>query len=260
MKKNRVNIRIVPMGLLLIVYMATFLQGLAGCSPAVGKAPVPSREVSVSSPVGSAQEVNPVIPSEDGNPDFRVWIKSLVLGPSFPNKDQTLTATVGWGPQGRPVEVLYQWFVNGKEIDEKERLSEKPGVLSLQRFRSGDRVHVVASLVRPDGGVAVSQRSRSKVIQNRAPRFDNALEQLNKVGDELVGNIGYSDPDGDKVTVSLVKGPVGMMVETDGSVHWPISKLKHGDHEITLELVDERGLGFRGTFPFSLGIEDEIKN
>lgn len=260
MIKNSLTIRIVPLGLLSIVCMTTLLPSLAGCSPMGGGQPVPSREVSVSPPVSSVQEENSIASSEDGDSDFRVWIKSLVLGPSFPNKDQTLTATVDWAPQGRPVEVDYRWFINGKEIDEKERLPGKPSTLPLERFRSGDRVYVIVSLIRPDGGVAASRRSRSKVIQNRAPRFDSALEHLSREGSALVGNIGYSDPDGDKVTVSLVKGPEGMIVETDGRVRWPISELKRGNHEITLELVDERGLGFRGTFPFSLGIEDEIKN
>lgn len=191
-------------------------------------------------------------------PSFRAWIKSLSLNPSLPNKDQTLYAKALWGPEGRPIEVSYQWFVNGVEVDRKKRHPEEAHAFSLGRFRSGDRVYFIASLIRPDGSVAASQRSLSTVIQNRPPELKRGLERLVRQDDDLVGQISYADPDGDRVFVKLIDGPKGLILEDGDSIRWPLSLVEAGDHVVTLELLDERGLGFRESFPFSMGVENEV--
>ncbi|MBN4054104.1 hypothetical protein JYT87_00175 [Nitrospira defluvii] len=198
-----------------------------------------------------------VVTASPGN-DSRAWIKSLAMTPLLPNKDQLLQAAIEWGPEGRPIEVSYQWFVNGVEIQSEQGRPERSNVLSLKRFRSGDRVYLTASLIRPDGSVAASRRSLSTVIQNRAPQFDSGLEGLTKEENDLRGRFSYSDPDGDLVVVKLLKGPEGLTVEEDGVVRWSLSKVEEGDHQMIVELVDERGLGFRGTLPFSIGVENEV--
>jgi hypothetical protein len=43
-----------------------------------------------------------------------------------------------------------------------------------------------------------------------------------------------------------------LTVQPDGTVHWAVAAVKPGTHELTVELEDERGLGFRGALSFSI--------
>ena len=78
------------------------------------------------------------------------------------------------------------------------------------------------------------------------------LQEFAKSDKEWVGHLRFSDPDGDAVTVKLVSGPAGLTVQPDGTVRWPVAAIQPGTHEVTVELEDERGLGVRGAFSFSL--------
>ena len=183
----------------------------------------------------------------------RAWINSITLEPPLPNKDQMLTGIIDWGPQGQPdITVGYQWFVNGVEFQREREEISKPNTLRLNGFRSGDRIFLMASLTRPDGSVADTERSLSTIIQNRPPELGSDFKGFEKKGDTLVGKLMISDPDGDGVEVALLEGPEGLTVDSEGMVLWPISQVTSGDHQLTLELEDERGLGFRGTLSFSM--------
>jgi hypothetical protein len=219
--------------------------GLLGCGSASNEAPQAQAEISARQQVPISHKS----PNASVSPDeFRVWIKALTINPSLPNKDQVLTTQIDWQPQGAPgVAVSYRWFVNGAEVTAGYRSD-----LALSKFRSGDRVYVVASLLRPDGKAAVSQQSRSVVIQNRPPTLQPNFDGFVKRENELVGHLRYSDPDGDKVTVKLLGGPTGLVAEPDGTLRWPLSMVQAGNHQLNLELTDEAGLGYRGILTFSM--------
>ena len=226
-------------GMTLIFWMLTLALGLVGCGSSTVNSPA--------TPATSSKK-EASAPTPDPKSDLRAWVKSVALRPVLPNKDQTLTALTDWEPQGRPGTTLfYQWFVNEVEVT-KGASNELP----LVELHSGDRVHVVAALIGDDGHVMASERSRSVVIQNRPPTLISGPENLVQQGEELVGQIRFSDPDGDPVTVKLVEGPPGLVVEADGHVRWPLSQVQGGDHQMILELEDERGLGYRETLSFSL--------
>ena len=198
----------------------------------------------------SDEEKQEVLPEEK---DFRGWIHSVSLRPPQVNNESTLSVSTDWGPEGKPgVMLRYQWFVNGKKI-----LSEASARLNLSKFRSGARVYAVAHLVRNDGKIIASRRSRSSVIQNRPPRLDADLKEMKEEDGYLIGAIAASDPDGDAFTMRLVDGPNGLMIDSDGSVRWPLSKVRPGKYQMTLELEDERGLGLLGTLLFSMDRERE---
>ena len=218
-----------------------WLMILAGCSSNTIEGP----ESSPDQPIEAVKQVGPAT-TED---TFRAWIRSVRLAPALPVKDQVLSATVDWQPQGQPgITTVYNWFVNGERVS-----AGKNPKFPLSNFNSGNRVYVIAELQGKDGHILDSKRSLSVVIQNRPPQLDSGLEGLVQKGQELVGQIRFSDPDGDPVVIKLLQGPPGLMVAEDGKVHWPLSEVKAGEHELTLELEDIRGLGFRGTLSFSMG-------
>jgi hypothetical protein len=219
---------------------------LLGCGSASTEAPVEQAEVSARQTQASQNAASATsFPSQD---EMRIWIKSITISPSLPNKDQVLTAQIDWQPQGTPgVAVSYRWFVNGAEVTAGYRSD-----LPLSKFRSGDRVYVTAAIQNPEGKVVASQQSRSVVIQNRPPVLQPDIEGVVKRENELLGHIRYSDPDGDKVTVRLLGGPPGLVVDPDGTLRWPLSMVQSGAQQLTVELIDEAGLGYRGTLTFSL--------
>jgi hypothetical protein len=218
---------------------------LTACGSASTEAPAQQAEVSAPQETSGSDKAATASVSQG---QLQAWIKTINLTPSLPNKDQVLTALVDWQPQGVPgLAVSYRWFVNGIEVTTGYRSD-----LSLATFHSGDRVYVVATIFRPDGSLTASQQSRSVVIQNRPPMLQSAFEGFVKHENELVGHIRYSDPDGDKVTVKLLGGPPGLTVETDGTLHWPLSTVQAGNHQLNVELTDEAGLGYRGTMTFSV--------
>ena len=219
--------------------------GLIGCDSDSDETPVQQAEDSAPQGPSDNEKAGTASVAQD---QYRAWIKAITLSPALPNKDQVLTTLVDWQPQGVPgLAVSYRWFVNGVEVTTGYRSD-----LSLSKFHSGDRVYVVASVLRPDGNVTASLQSRSVVIQNRPPMLQSGFEGFVKHENELVGHIRYSDPDGDKVTVKLLGGPPGLVLEADGTVRWPLSMVQAGNHQLNVELTDEAGLGYRGTLTFSM--------
>lgn len=180
--------------------------------------------------------------------DLRAWIKSLTLRPPFPKRDESVAASLEWEPQGRPgMLVSYEWLVNDVSIKTGE-----VDTLALAEYHTGDHVSVIVTITDSNGKRLVSQRSRSVVIQNRPPMLNGGLEDFAKSGEEWVGQIRMSDPDGEHVAARLVSGPAGLTVQPDGTVRWPVAAIQPGTHELTVELEDERGLGFRGALSFSI--------
>ncbi|MFQ5543047.1 MAG: hypothetical protein ACE5FY_01695 [Nitrospiria bacterium] len=180
--------------------------------------------------------------------DFRAWIHAISLSPGSVYSGDQLTATTNWGPEGRSdVWIQYQWFINGELIHQ-----EKSSQFLLDQVQPGDRIYAEAHLIRPDGSVAASLRSHSNVVQNRPPKIDSGMETLVKKDGVFIGQIHTSDPDGDTVTLTQISGPEGLVISPDGAVRWPEAKVSPGDHQISLELQDERGLGFRGELLFSM--------
>lgn len=184
---------------------------------------------------------------------LRAWVNAIRMNPPLANKDDTIMAKVDWGPKGQPgIRVVYQWYVNGIEIEREMDTISSQNTLPLNKFRSGDRVFLIASLLRSDGSVADSQRSISRIIQNRAPVMESTFWGFEKDGEFLRGKVVFSDPDGDEVEVELIRGPKGLRVQGDGQVFWPLEQVTPGDHQLVLDLKDEKGLGFRGTLSFSM--------
>ncbi len=140
----------------------TLILGVTGCgSPAMNESSRPAH--SSAEPKGSVAL---------NKTELRAWINSVALNPPFPHKDQTLTASTDWGPQGRTdISVFYRWYVNEVEI-QKEPSHE----LVLKEFHPGDRIYVVSELRWEDGSMVASERSRSVVVQNRPPELTSGLE------------------------------------------------------------------------------------
>jgi len=229
----------------MLVLVVAAALGVIRCSakePAIGpeKLAVASKE-----PGSITSHVRQGASSED---NLRAWIKGMTLRPAFPNKDETVSALLEWEPQGRPgMLVSYEWVV--KDVSVK---TGEASTLALNKYHTGDHVSVIATITDSNGKPLASQRSLSVVIQNRPPILDGGLEEFAKSGEEWLGHIRVSDPDGDHVVVRPVSGPAGLTVQPDGTVRWPVSAIQPGTHELTVELEDERGLGFRGTLSFSI--------
>lgn len=201
---------------------------------------------------GARRASSPPSPTPQGavSPDEqRAWIRSVTLLPNLPTKDQTLVAAAIWQPQGQPDLTLeHHWFVNGTEV-----ANHDGSELALADFQTGDRIHLVAEVRAGAARVLASERSLSVVIQNRPPTVVSALDALAPSGDDLTGRIVAADPDGELVTVTLREGPPGLVIEPDGTVRWPLARVTPGDHQLTVDVQDTRGLGYQGTMTFSVG-------
>ena len=223
-----------------------------GCSSKSLEGSAKGEEVQVSQSEKKG-EVKEELKESSPEKGLRAWINAISMNPPLANKDDTIRAEVDWGPKGQPgIRVVYRWYVNGIEIERDMDKISSNNEFPLNAFRSGDRVFLMASLLRSDGSVADSQRSLSRVIQNRAPVMGSTFGGFEEDGDYLTGQVVFSDPDGDEVEVELIQGPEGLRVQWDGKVYWPLEQVTPGDHQLVLDLKDEQGLGFRGTLSFSM--------
>ena len=220
------------------VIAVALLSGAVACSSPVGEG-----SLSVSPAPSAAALKTTASPSER-----RAWIQAVTLSPNLPTKDLTLVAAAVWQPQGQPgLTLVHRWHVNETEI--ADHTGPK---LALADYRTGDRIHLVAEVRADDGRVLAGERSLSVVIQNRPPTVVSGLEDLTQTGEALTGRIVAADPDGEAVTVTLREGPPGLVVEPDGTVRWPLGRVTPGDHRLTIQVQDDRGLGYQGTIAFSV--------
>lgn len=171
-------------------------------------------------------------------------VRSVNISPRpFYNGQDIRAGAEAWDADGDSVSFKYEWYVNG------ERVFDAGGdVLSAGSFSRGDDVAVT---VVPFDGEIEGEAFRAEVgkTANSAPTFTSSPPA------DFSGVFIYkpvlSDPDGDGIAVSIVKGPEGMAA-ADGKVEWRPRDEQKGSFEVTIAADD--GFGGRALQTFELKV------
>ncbi|MCD6505333.1 tandem-95 repeat protein [Candidatus Poribacteria bacterium] len=100
-----------------------------------------------------------------------------------------------------------------------------------------------ATVIANDGKGGVTSGSFRIVVENvnRAPVFTATSYEVSE-GESLVHNIldegVFSDPDGDRLSVSLVDGPEGLELDPNGYLAWRPNYDQAGEYDVSIEASD----------------------
>lgn len=161
-------------------------------------------------------------------------IKSLDFDPERPVAGDTLEAVVVFTDQSEPSGALsYRWHVNGDFICE----STYPRLeCSLKR---GDLVELTVFV----GDVKDETRGlkKSVTVANASPELRRIGESLDEKG-VYVARFEVTDRDGDAVSVTLERGPEGMVWKADTQeLHWGVPQGAAGGFPVELRASDSEG-------------------
>ena len=143
------------------------------------------------------------------------------------------------------VTIRYKWYVDNKLV------SNEP-MLSGQLLETGRNVRV--ELV-PFDGDTVGDRfeiTRPVVVQNNPPKIIGTPTPI--IEDTIVTcKINVEDPDGDKLTYSIEKGPSGMTIDNTGEIKWVFSQsITDTTFNIVVKVTDSRGAGEEIRIPLKI--------
>ena len=138
-------------------------------------------------------------------------VDSVVVSPSAPKTNDTLTATVSThDPDGDPLTIRYQWRKAGTPIT-----GETGPTLDLSQPGNGDRGEVISVGVTAFDGVAQSApRTSSQItIQNSVPVFVADLpNRTDAEGASISLSAGATDADGNTLTFEASGLPGGLAI------------------------------------------------
>jgi hypothetical protein len=165
-------------------------------------------------------------------------IESLELVPSGQaHVGQAISATPrAMDPDGDPVELRYEWQVNGRTLPGVASETLDPG-----RLRRGDRVSVRAFA---SDGTDESEPFASAEVEvvNGAPRIVSTPGGIGKDGVFRYA-VTAEDPDGDRVLrYRLTQGPEGMSIDPySGALEWAPREDQVGTHRVKIAVDDPHG-------------------
>jgi hypothetical protein len=152
------------------------------------------------------------------------------LAPEYPTADSTFTVNVEAKDNDNDfISYDYKWFVNDEYRGNDSFLDTE--------LKRGDAVTVkISPTDREDTGKSV--RLTSQVL-NSLPVVSESVPVLE--ANIYKHRIEVSDPDGDQLTFTLQKGPVGMTIDQSGVLSWEIKSDTSGDHDIEVLINDSHG-------------------
>lgn len=165
-------------------------------------------------------------------------VSSISLTPDRPTVGAMITAApVVSDPDGDKVSIQYQWFVNNKAVSDPGDNSE----FSTQGLRKKDTVAVI---VTPSDGESKGDPKASNilVVVNSAPRITSAPPYEINNGTYRY-QVTAQDPDGDRLTYTLVKSPGGMTIDpSTGLIIWgPTPVAAREEVTVKVEVSDGDG-------------------
>jgi len=144
-----------------------------------------------------------------------------------PDPNDTLSYRLVAGPQGMSVD-------------------QKTGVVTWNIGSNTSTVgnHAVRLRVDDDKGASGFQDYVLTIVQgqaNRPPQFDSTPVVDAYVGSSYLYPSHATDPDFDSLTYSLVSGPAGLAVTSDGKVLWSPTSDELGVQHVTIQVIDGHG-------------------
>lgn len=156
------------------------------------------------------------------------------IQPEKPNKKDTVKITVeAKDPDGDSVAIKYKWKRNNKDIPNAEGQT-----LSLSNFSKKD---VITVDIMPFDGEAEGQGRIGRIeIFNSPPVITSTPSQIS--GSAYSYQVIAQDPDGDKISYTLSRGPSGMSIDSNtGMLKWTFTEKDSGDHSIEIKASDPDG-------------------
>jgi hypothetical protein len=194
-------------------------------------------------------EIIPSTPSVKGKPfktamlkvgDLAPAIDSIKLKPAQPAVGDIITAIPsGSDPDSDIVSYRYEWTVNSAVVPGLPRESNSFDTSGLQK---GD---IICAAVTPFDGEMSGTTTLSEFVNlvNAVPKITSSPPTLLEKG-MYEYQVIAKDPDGDQLTYSLIKCPVGMTIDpSTGLVRWEPPSSITGKQEIAVEISVNDGDG-----------------
>ena len=176
------------------------------------------------------------VDSTTGEADPFARIAAATFEPSRPVTGDKLKLKVKLGGNALRAEV--QWSINGEEIQLSD-IDEFNQDAELDRaITAGDRVDVSITPFDAEGGEGRNGRKQI-VIGNAVPVVKLGDQKI--VGDMYSAKLEVIDPEGEKVSLRLQKGPKGMKISPDGLITWKFGKDANGKFDVKVSAKDRRG-------------------
>ncbi|MSQ01483.1 MAG: hypothetical protein EXR71_06275 [Myxococcales bacterium] len=172
-------------------------------------------------------------------------IRAVRITPGSADRTQSVTVTVdATDPEGKRVEVDYEWSVDGREQSGK-----RDATLVLADYARGSTVQV-AVRVSDAGGQVATANSEPLTIANANPRFAAKPSDIKRLDGFL---LEASDPDGDTLSFRVEGAPPGVTLDSRGYFHYTGSEAAKGG-TFRMKVLIEDGHGGEGRMEVPLDI------
>ena len=212
----------------------------------------PSQTMSVAQAESSGQaggvEGGTVAPFSPTDKPSGINVKSIEFSPAVPVAKDPISVQVKFDREfGLPPMLSYRWKINGEVVQE----SSSPGINLPTKRGDVVEVTVFTDEVR-DPARTVTAFVK---VGGSPPTITRTGEGLDEKG-RYVAGYEVQHPDGEPVTVSLSKGPDGMVLDTARKeVSWTVPPGSQGDFPVELVATDPSG--GKAICSFSIRIRQE---
>jgi hypothetical protein len=179
-------------------------------------------------------------------------VSSISLTPVDPPVGAIITATaVGTDPDGDTVALTYQWYANGKPVTEPRKDNE----FNTAGLHKKDLVFVVVAPA-DEAGVGKDRESDIMTMANSAPKITSTPPYDIQQNGSYQYQVIAKDPDGDRLTYSLLKSPPGMTIDgSTGLVAWQVPDRVAEKQEASIKISVDDGDGGTAFQEYSFFLE-----
>ena len=175
-------------------------------------------------------------------------IVSAKIEPERPTKKDTVKVTVETkDPDGDSVTIKYKWKRNNTTIPNAEGQT-----LNLSNFSKKDVITV--DIIPFDGETEGQGRIGRVEIFNSPPVITSTPSSI--TGSAYSYQVIAQDPDADKITYTLSRGPSGMSIDSNtGMLKWTFTEKDSGDHAIEIKVSDPDGSEVKQSFNLTIAFK-----
>ena len=173
-------------------------------------------------------------------------VTELALKPAVPHRGDVIEVRAESNDTSGSVEFGYRWSVNDDEV-----FAATDPVLKTT-LKKGDTVsvHVTPML----GGVEGLPASRSVQVVNSPPSVKPDFADIQIKGNGYSFRVQAEDPDGDKLTYSLLSAPSGMMIDpATGVISGEYSEAIAGNQKVKVSVKDSDNAEVQVEIPINIG-------
>jgi|GEM_PF-3259028 len=174
-----------------------------------------------------------------------VRLTSLKFDPPQPVTGDRIRAVIGVSdPQGSGgYSFAVRWNINGVDVEKTGETLEEPVTF-------GDSVMATVLLSVPGEEPKVLS---STVLVGNAPPMLEVVQGQGEAPGEYVAHIHVNDPEGDSVSLQLLEGPEGLVLDSAArTLRWRPSGADSGVFAVALEGVDSAGNSCRYQFDITV--------